>query len=281
MEHAHEEPHKITIFHATAPTCWWSWGYEGALNRIRAVYGDQVDLRTFYGTVWEDFDEYLKECELTVEGVNEWAREAAGLMGVPIRANYGPAEPRNLVPVTHATMAALKQGRERGERFVRAVLRRFVVEGQDVTRDDVLAAAATEAGLDLAAFRSDSADAEARTEDVGHQGNGWPHLPIGFYNLAVTDGENRTLLIDHAFDPKILEQAIDYLSGGTLAKRPPPDALAYLGTHGLTPTAELARVTGVPAPEMEGRLAAWEREGRVTRAVLAGAPHWSIRTVGP
>jgi len=274
MGHAHDEEPKITIFHVTAPTCWWSWGYEGTLNRVRAVYGEQVELRTFYGTVWEDFDEYLKENELTVKGVNEWARESVDLMGVPIRANYGPREPRNLLPVTHATMAALRQGRERGERFVRAVLRRFVVEGLDVTRDEVLAAAAREAGLNLAALKKDSADTKARAEEVRHQGAEWPHLPIGFYNLAVTDGENRTVLIDHAFEPKVLEQAIDYLSGGTLAKRAPPDALAYLRAHGLTPTQELARVTGIPGKEMEARLSAWEKEGRVARAVLAGAPHW-------
>jgi len=281
MERAHEEPRKITIYHAAAPTCWWTWGYEGALNRVRAVYGDQVELRTFYGTVWEDLDAYLKENELTADGLEDWAREAVDLMGVPIRTTYAAQEPRNLVPVTHAAMAAMRQGQEKGQRFVRAVLRRFVVEGQDVTREDALAAAAAEAGLDLAAFQRDAADAEARAEDVGHQGSGWPHLPIGFYNLAVTDGANRTLLIDHAFDPQALEEAIDFLSGGTLTKQAPPDALAYLGAHGLAPTAELARVTGVAAPEMEARLASWEKEGRVVRVVLAGAAHWSIPAGGP
>ena len=277
MAHAHEPAPKITIYHATAPTCWWSWGYEATLNRVRHVYGDQVDLQLLYGTVWEDFDEYLKHYELTIDGVNDWAREASQTMGIPIRANYTAKEPRNLQPASHATMAAMRQGREKGERFLRGVLRRFVVEGQDVTRGDVLREAATEAGLDVAAFRKDAADTEARQHDLEHQGGEFPHLPLGFYNLAITDGGDRTVLIDHAFDPKVVEEAIDYLSRGTLRKGRSPHAIAYLRAHGLAPTAELARVTGVSLAVMETRLASIGKEGRVEKVLLAGAGHWRAR----
>jgi predicted DsbA family dithiol-disulfide isomerase len=276
MEHAHEETRKITIFHATAPTCWWSWGYEGALNRVRLVYGDQVDVRLLYGTVWEDFDEYLKGYELTVDAVNEWAEESADLMGVPIRANYGTNEPRNLVPATYATLAARKQGEKKGERFARALLRRFVVEGRDVTQEDVLLDAAQEAGLDLTSFHRDLADTAARQADRENQGEGFPHLPLGFYALTLTDGGDRTVLLDHAFDPKVVEEAIDYLSRGALRKSDPTDVVAYLREHGLAPTMEIARVFGVPAEEMGTRLAALAREGKTERVDLAGGPHWKV-----
>ncbi|HEV8595424.1 MAG TPA: DsbA family protein [Thermoplasmata archaeon] len=273
---AREPRRKITVYHVSAPTCWWSWGYEGALNRIRQRYGNQVTVRTFYGTVWEDFGEYLKENDLTIQGLRAWAKEAAGTMGVPIRATYTENEPKDLKPATHASMAALGQGPRKGERFVRAVMRRFVVEGLDVTDETVLTDAATEAGLDLAKFRKASHDPKGLAKAIEHQGHSWPHLPIGFYNVAISDGRDRTVILDDAFDPSVLEEAIDYLSNGSLRKHAPPDVVTYLRTHGLSPAMELARITGVKLAPMERRLAALEKKGRVEQVRLAGAAHWRI-----
>ena len=49
--------HRIAVVHFTAPTCWWSWGYEPVFNRLKLVYGDQINLLTAYGTVYEDVEE--------------------------------------------------------------------------------------------------------------------------------------------------------------------------------------------------------------------------------
>ena len=53
--------HKIAVVHATAPTCWWSWGYEPVFNRLELVYGDQIETFVYYGAVYEDIEEYKKE----------------------------------------------------------------------------------------------------------------------------------------------------------------------------------------------------------------------------
>ena len=265
---------QIHLYHATAPTCWWSWGYEAVLNRIPLVYGDRVKIHLLLGCVYEDLEEWMRTYEMTVAGQEEWARESIGIMGVPIRTGYGGDQPKSVMPATYAVLAAKRQGEAKGARFMRAVLRRFCVEGQDVTRDEVLAEAAGEARLDTDSFFRDYRNTEARREELGHQGHGFPHVPLGFYSLALTDGGDRTVLLDYAFDPAVVEGAIDYLAGGRLPKRTPTDLVGHLRRHGPAPLREVARIAGVSDNVALGRLRRLTKEGRVAATPLAGAPHW-------
>jgi predicted DsbA family dithiol-disulfide isomerase len=265
---------KVHVYHATAPTCWWSWGYEAVMNRLPLVYGSQVEIHLRYGTVYEDFNDYLKAYELTFDSLNGWARESIDTMGVPIRANYSAGEPKSVLLATYAVLAALRQGRPKGGRFNRAILRRFVVEGQDVTQAEVLDEAAKEAGLNVTRFRKDFADTPSREAELGHQAHSFAHLPLGFYNVAITDGGDRAVILDYSFEPSVVEEAIDYLSAGSLTKRVPRDVVGYLREHGPSPMRELARVFGDTPVEMKRSLAALERRGKVTRTTLCGAPHW-------
>jgi protein-disulfide isomerase-like protein with CxxC motif len=270
---------KITVYHATAPTCWWSWGYEATLNRLALVYGEQIEISLMLGTVYEELDEWMKHYEITNESWKDWAKESAELMGVPIRTDYrSDNEPKTVLPATYAVLAAQKQGRERGARFMRAVLRAFVVEGRDVTRPEALRAAAKEAGLDEKQFTDDLDDDKARKEEYERQGEGFPHLPLGFYNLAISDGEGRTVLLDNAFEPSIVEGAVDYLSGGKLAKKRPTDLVGYLTEHGLAPSIEIARVFGMKANEAEKRLEELRGIRKVEKKLIAAKPHWQART---
>ena len=276
MAHTNKHsPTKVQVYHATAPTCWWSWGYESVLNRLPMVYGDQVEIHLLYGTVYEDLNEYLKGYELTLDTMNEWAREASEQMRIPIRANYSLKEPKTVLPATYAVLAALKQGRSRGDRFNREILRRFVVEGQDVTQASVLDQAAEAAGLGLKQFRSDFADTPALKAELSHQAHSFGHLPLGFYNVAVADGAGRTVILDYAFDPEVVEEAIDYISAGKLEKCTPTDIMTYLQHHGVAPTLELARVFGDAGADVGRQLAALEAEGKVRKISLAGGEYWS------
>ena len=133
---------------------------------------------------------------------------------------------------------------------------------------------ASEAELDLRQFQRDYADKDARRAELEHQGEGFPHVPLGFYNVVVSDGHNRTIILDHAFDPSLVEEAIDYLSGGKLKKAHPTDIIGYLTDHGLAPTSEVARVLGLANGEAEAKLNELQRSGKVKSKELAGSPHW-------
>jgi len=274
MAHAHH-PTKIQVYHATAPTCFWSWGYEAVFNRLRLVYGDQIDVHVLTSCVYEDFDDYLKHYEMTFDEFVNWTKEGIQIMGVPLATDLKRARiPKSVMPATHAVMAAYRQGAEKGARFNRAILRRWNLELQDVTKEEILLEAATEASLIVAKFRKDLADTAGLQKDLEHQGHEFPHLPVGFYNVVVSDGENRTVVMDHAFDPATVEDAIDWLSGGRLKKAVPRDIAGYLRDHGPAPLTEIARVFGLPPRKAETELAALVKRGKAARLTLAGAPHW-------
>ena len=235
--------HTISVVHFTAPTCWWSWGYESVFNRLELVYGDQINLLTAYGTVYEDVKEYKKDYELDDAGMVKWAKEAREIMGVPMHVDYRfDRMPQNLLPATLAVMAGMRQGHEKGHRLYRALLRRNIVEGQDVTDEKRILEAVREAGLDEAKFKRDWADQASLKADLEKQGEGAPPVHIGFYNVAVTDGDGRTVYLDQKFEPSVVENAIDYLAEGKLKKAKPTDILAYLKEHGPTALVEVERV---------------------------------------
>ena len=154
-------------------------------------------------------------------------------------------------------------------------MRRFNVEVQDVSKESVLIEAAKEAGLDIEKFKKDFADKKARENDAEHQGEGMPHIPLSFYNIVVmaADGK-RYVNLEHAFDPKLVEGAIDYLSEGKLKKNEPTDIVAYLKEHGLSPLIEISRVFNLTPEKAKEKLDSLEKQNKVKTKTLAGALHW-------
>ena len=267
----------IAVIHFTAPTCWWSWGYEPVFNRLKLVYGDQINVLTLYGTVYEDVEEYKKNYELDDAGMVAWAKESQEIMGLPMHVNYHfDRMPKNLLPATLAVIAAERQGHEKGHRLYRALLRRNIVEDQDVTSEATIFEAAKEAGVDDVKFKNDWADQASLKADLEKQGEGTPPVHVGFYNIAVTDGHGRTVYLDQQFRPSIVEGAIDYLTGGQLRKAKPTDVLAYLKVQGPTSLVEVERVFDLPSKDALAELGRLEKLGKAKCSTLAGSTFWSV-----
>lgn len=273
MSHDHDQ--RISVVHFTAPTCWWSWGYEPVFNRLKLVYGDQINLVTLYGAVYEDVEEYKKGYELDDAAMVAWAKESKEIMGMPMHLNYRfDSMPKNLLPATLAVMAAQRQGHERGHRLYRELLRRNIVEGQDVTNKTMILEAVKEAGLDEAKFERDWADEASLKADLEKQGEGAPPVHVGFYNIAVTDGHGRTVYLDQKFHPSVAEEAIDYLSVHQLKKTKPTDVLAYLQANGSTSLVEVERVFSLSSKDALAELERLEKLGKAKRLTLSEADFW-------
>jgi predicted DsbA family dithiol-disulfide isomerase len=274
MDHDHDQ--RIAVVHFTAPTCWWSWGYEPIFNRLKLVYGDQIRLLTLYGTVYEDVEEYKKNYELDDAGMVSWAKESQEIMGMPMHLNYRfDRMPNNQLPATLAVMAGLRQGEEKGHRLYRALLRRNIVEDQDVTQEKIILDAVKEASLEEARFKRDWADQAGMKADLEKQGESAPPVHVGFFNIAVTDGHGRTVYLDQQFQPRAAEGAIDYLSEGLLKKSKPDDVLAYLRAQGPTSLVEVERVFGLSSRDALTELERLEKLGKATTSTLARAAFWS------
>lgn len=266
----------IRLHHVMAPTCWWSWGYYGTLARIRLTYGDQVDINTVTYAVYKDFDHWLEHNGMNRKQHEAWAKESEKRMGVPIFTAYSKLTlPKDSTPAMFAVLAAKRQGRPLGERFERALLRRSVVEGIDVTQKSVLVEAAQEAKIDVARFQKDLADLDGLNRDFEKQNESLPNVSLGFYNFAIEDDRGRKIVLDYTFDPDDVVEAIEFLSGGQLKKNQPDDPVEYLQATGPAPVRELARAFAWTPAATEAKLKGLERQRLVQRVTLAGAPHWA------
>ena len=268
-------PARIRLYHVVGPTCWWSWGYEAVIHRVRLVYGDQVDIRLSVVPVWQDLEGWLRHNGLDHDGWEAWAKESQKVMGLPIFTAYGTSrQPKDTTNAALAILAAQRQGHPQSERLARALLRRSTVEGRDVSHEAELLEAARESGLDLPKFEAALADRKGLEEELAAQDEGLPGVPLGFYNLCVEAYDGRRVLLDNAFDPKAAEEAIDYLSGGRLRKNSPSDPVEYLRAVGPAPLVELARAFAWPESRAEKVLASLQRDGAVKALTLAGATHY-------
>lgn len=268
-------PARIRLYHVVGPTCWWSWGYESVIHRVRLVYGDQVDIRLSVVPVWNDLEAWLKHSGIDHDGWEAWAKESQKVMGLPIFTAYGTSrQPKDTTIAALAILAAGRQGQPQSERLARELLRRSTVEGRDVSQGSEVLAAAREADLDLPKFQVAFADREGLQEQLAAQDEGTPHAPIGFYNLCVESDDGRRVTLDNAFDPKAVEDAIDYLAGGRLRKNSPSDPVEYLRATGPAPLVEIARAFAWPADRAEKVLASLQRDGSVKTVTLAGAAHY-------
>lgn len=267
----------IRLHHVMSPTCWWSWGYYGTLARIRLVYGNQVDINLVTAAVYTDYEHWLEHSGLSPTDYDAWAKKAQTQMGVPIATQYSQRRmPKDVSGPALAVIAALRQGRPLGERFERALLRKFVVEGVDVTPTAALEDAAREAGLDLARFRRDLADRDALLAEMEKANTDLPNVPFGFYNLAVEDERGRLVVLDYAFEPADVESAIEYLSGGKLQKNVPYDPVEYVRAAGPTPAREISRAFAWTAAATDAKLKQLAKSGTLKTIVLGGAEHWAV-----
>lgn len=273
---AHEHAPRVHVVHATSPACHWSWGYEAVMNRLKLVYGDQIELTVRLGCPYEDREQWLVDYGMSAQEATEWINsEVPGQMGVPMATIRWETQPKSCMPAVLAVQAARRQDEERAWRLNRELVRRFALEAIDVTQDKVILDAVKTIGLDVARFEKDFAQKDALRQEYEEQGSRGPPVHVGFYNFVVWDGGNRRVILDYAFDPRDIEGAIDYLSGGTLKKSKPTDIVAYLKEHGLAPLSEIGRVFDFPhgsaATEALERL---EKSGKIERATFAGAPLW-------
>ena len=136
--------------------------------------------------------------------------------------------------------------------------------------------AAKEADLDLARFKKDLADQDGLLANYQNQGDEFFHMPLGFYNVILMDEQNRTVILEHAFEPSMVDEALSYLSRGQLTKNTPTDVVGYLRAHGLAPLREIERAFGFSPEEAKRELGKLEKAGKARSIPLAGAQHWSV-----
>src|SRR5713101_6562472 len=57
----------VDVIHFADPSCWWSWGLEPILNRLREVYGDQISIKYKMGGITDDFSDWRREYDVVAD----------------------------------------------------------------------------------------------------------------------------------------------------------------------------------------------------------------------
>lgn len=274
QEHAHEEDTRIRVLHGASPLCDWSVAYEGVLNRLRLVYGDQIKVNVYQIPVYESWPQWLENYGMTQEEAMAWFEEAKDTTGLPSNPDYWRDPPKSCVPGTLFVHAAEIAKPGAGERLARRIGFGMVFEGQKWNDEADLYKAAERAGAPRKQVEAALADGRAE-EALKQDGQDMHSLGLNFYTLQVRDPEGKTTVsLEHAFDPAKVEDAVEYLSKGQLRKHALPTLEQYAAQHAPVSSRELQQVFRSDAAKVRAGLAPAEKAGQLVRKNLLGMDCW-------
>jgi arsenite methyltransferase len=253
---------KVTIEHFSDPWCWWSWGFEPVLRRLKDVYGAQLEVRTRMGGVFDDRAKWLAKYGQDEGTLPAWVADCMTLTGMPILTDYvGRAAVASTFPACRAFLAAGLQSREKADALLRLLLEASCLRGQNVSDDSVIASTAAKVGLDRERLlREMKSGAVKRLFETDRAAMASAEASFLWSRISVPGGGPE--VIEEVFDARPYEAAIDRLTGGSLHKRTPVDILEYASRHpGTLCAREVAEVFRTTTQDAERRLLALTEGG--------------------
>jgi len=243
----------VEVVHFADPWCWWSWGLEPVLQRLKEVYGENLKVTYKMGGQFESLHGWMEEYGVDEGTTVDWIRESMELTKMPVRPDYYfQTGVTSSYPACRGFKAAQLQSEELAARYLRRMMEAFGLECRPAT-DDELIRLAEEVGLDGSRLKNDfRSEAVAKALDVDidemHRSG------VNFLSLLVRNRDGRQVIKGEIFTAKPFETIIDDLAPG-LPKRSPADILEYLEHHGaLTPAHEIAEVFRIPDADAHHRL---------------------------
>jgi len=269
--HSRDPP--IEIVHFADPWCWWSWGLEPVLQRVREVYGDNVQVTYKMGGEFETLKGWMEEYGVDERSTVDWIRESVALTHMPVQPDYYfRCRVESSFPACKAFIAAKLQSEDKAAKYFRGMMEAFGLECLPAT-DDTLVKLGGEIGLDKDRLRKEMhSDAVEEAFEQDRQEMLREHA--NFDALVIRNRQGLTEMKGATFGSKPFEEIIDRLAPG-LPKKSPADILEYLEHHkDLTPAHEIASVFRIPGEDAEMRLSKLERGGLLTRHRFDGIETW-------
>jgi len=272
VEELKTEP-PVEIVHFADPWCWWSWGLEPVLHRLKEVYGENLKVTYKMGGQFASLRGWMEEYDVDQRSTVEWIRESIELTKMPIRPDYYfRTGVTSSYPACRAFKAAQLQSEELASRYLRRMMEAFGFECRAATDDEIISLA-EEIGLDGRRLRKDShSKAVAKVLDVDREE--MHRSGVNFLSLLVRNRDGRQVIEGEIFTAKPFETIIDDLAPG-LPKRSPADILEYMEHHrALTPAHEIAEVFRIPDADAHHRLEKLAAEGLLTAHAFDGIAAW-------
>ena len=123
----------IRVVHYADPWCWYCWGLEPVLRRLKEVYGDEIELVYKMGGMFNDMGEWMAENGVdSMEALESWVKDSDKQMGNPFNVRFVTnLKPASTWPACVAVKAAESQGRELGEEFYRGLMEAVQIFGKN------------------------------------------------------------------------------------------------------------------------------------------------------
>jgi predicted DsbA family dithiol-disulfide isomerase len=270
-----EKPVKIVYF--TDPICSACWGIEPQLRRMKMEYGKYIDIEYCMGGLlpsWEGFngggiskpsdvyhhwEEVSHHYEMPMVG-DVWVKD-------PLPSSYPPSI---------AFKAAQMQDADKAILFLRRLREMVFVEAKNITRPELIAEAATWAGLDAKKLEEDSKGKAIglfeqdllKARQMGVRG-----FPTVFFHDA--NGNRLTVYGVRGYEE--FEASVKRLANDAAASPLSADAMVYFKPFSSLTAKELSIFTKTTLEASTTALIALEKEGKTSAIVTKNGTLWRLK----
>ena len=272
-------PPVIEVIHFADPWCWWSWGLEPILGRLKEVYGEEVKITYRMGGITDSIKEWRKEYNVIDDkSLKAWTAESVSLTKMPVDPEFIlKTRAKSTWPACIAFKAAQLQNEELAELFFRKLMESIQVEAKNGSNEEVYLKLAEEIGLDPIQLKREIKSGSARELfEKDHEAMNVNFLTLLFVNKR--NGKSKT--VGETFTVVEYEKAIDKLSGSSLRKRAPVDILGYFERHqhSLVSAREIAVIFGTTEEDARRRLKVLSNGGLLESRTLGfDATFWTTK----
>ncbi len=259
----------IAVIHFADPWCWWSWGLEPVVQRLKEVYGDQVEIVYKMGGITDSTANWRKEYNVEEDdALRSWIRDSGSITGMNVDPeSYLKSGVQSTWPACVAVKAAQLQGEEIGERFYRKLMEANLLESRNGSHETTYLSLAKQVGLDEAQLKRDISSGKARELFEKDK----KEMNVNFLTLTYINRKTgKTRNIEGVFTSAEHQKAVEELSSAEPTRKTPVDILEYLDRHHdtLVYPKEIAEIFSTSLQDAESRLEGLAKSGLLSRNEL-------------
>ncbi len=274
-----DKPIKIVYF--TDPICSACWGIEPQLRRMKMEYGKYIEIEYCMGGLlpsWEAFNGggITKPADV----YHHW-EEVSHHYGMPMVGDVWLKDPLpSSYPPSIAFKAAQMQDQDKAILFLRRLREMVFIEAKNITRPEMIAEAASWAGLDAKQLETDSkgkAIALFEQDLLKSRQLGVRGFPTVFFN----DSDGNRLTIYGVRDYGEFELSIKRLHQSATPITMSGDALIYFKPSNSLTAKELSVFTNTTVEAATATLVALEKLGKTHSVTTKNGTLWRLKTSFP
>ncbi|MCO5275648.1 MAG: DsbA family protein [Flavobacteriales bacterium] len=267
----------ITLLYFTDPICSSCWGAEPQLRRLKAEYGDAIDIQYHMGGLLPSWDVYNSGGIGKPSDVAGHWDEVSPHYRMPIIGDVWLEDPLpSSYPPSIAFKAAQLQDPAKALIFLRRLREQVLVEKRNITKWPVIAEAAAFAGLDAARLQSDysgAANALFQADLTLARSLGVRGFPTFIFSNEA--GERQVVYGARPYAQ--FEAAVKALKPDVKPAAVPASLGDLIKEHAAWCAEEVAVMLGITHEAAEGMLKAAEANGELRAVHTRNGSVWNAR----